>query len=185
MSLILAVEGIDASGKSTAFTRLAEKIGAVTYSTPPAEHLSRRHEMDANASDWDHYQFYLKGIQIASRELEVLARTGRPIVIDRYWPTTVAYHRAMGVDAKLSDFGPILMLDFILYFEVRPEIQAERFKKRGMTAGDHRMENRMGRTKEEYEALLLTEPHIRVDTSDLTPEEVVAELLRQLPLVKR
>jgi len=182
MALILNAEGIDGSGKSTTCKILAAELGAILYYAPPEAYLARRDKVDISASDWEHYRFYLEGVQIASRELEGIAACQKVVVIDRYWPTTVAYHRAMGVDAKLSDFGPILMPDLILYFEVRPDVQAERLTHRGMTAGDRRMITRMDRLKAEYESLLLLRPHLRIDTSDRSVEQVAADIIRQLPL---
>lgn len=182
MALVLNAEGVDGSGKSTTCKILAAKLGATLYYTPPKAYLARRNEIDTNASDQEHYHFYLEGIQIASRELEEIVVDQKVIIIDRYWPTTVAYHRAMGVNAKLSDFGPILMPDLTLYFEVRPDVQIERLKHRGMTAGDRRIITRMDRLKAEYEALLLLMPHLRIDTSNRSPEQIAADIVRQLPL---
>ena len=162
---------------------LAQKLGVAHYSTPPTAHLARRHEMDANASDLDHYQFYLTGVQIASRELKELSLTNDVIILDRYWPTTVAYHRAMGIDAKLEDFGPLLMQDLIMYFEVQPYIQMQRLtKSRIMSAGDMRMLSRMELLRAEYDKLLPCWKHIRIDTSNREVEDVTTELINKLPL---
>lgn len=180
---VIALEGIDCAGKTTTAKLLADSLGGIVYATPPRHYLQKRTEVDRSASDEDHYQFYLLGVVEASGEIAEL-RKNSTVILDRYWVTTVAYHRAMGVHAKLADFGDIVLPDVTVYLTVNREVQISRFKQRGMTPGDRRMFNKINRIKAEYELLFANNPCvIRVDTSAAKPRRVANLILQQLPLI--
>src|SRR3989344_735193 len=177
--MIIVGEGIDFTGKTTVLKLLTEELGAFYYSTPPAAFRTLRRKIDQSASNQDHYCFYLRSVQAASAELEVLRDKHQVVVVDRYWPTTLAYHLAMGLPAKLSDFGPIVQPDWIVYFTVSRKVQELRRQERGMTAGDRRGWAHPDPVRQKYDEILADFPNVvRVDTSDIKPEQVV-EVVRQ------
>jgi thymidylate kinase len=137
--------------------------------------------INTTASDIDHYHYFTRVVKAASKEILALA-TSRNIVIDRYWITTVVYHRAMGVPAVLEDMGEIIMPDITVYLMVSPEIQAQRMAKRGMSAGDKRMDGRQYLIRKVYDEVLATQENVvRISTDDLTPDEVVELILAKCP----
>ena len=166
-------------GKSETGKALAKSLGAPWYPTPPAAYLTKRHEIDAHASDDDHYQFYREGVVVASVELEILRTIHPALIVDRYWLTTVVYHRVMGVSASLSDFPSILQPDLTVYLTASPDVQMMRLARRGMSAGDIRMLTRQDAIRAEYEKQLssFSGKVLRIDTGEKTVEEVVAQIL--------
>lgn len=60
--MIINLEGVDATGKSTIARLLAKRLGGAYYSTPPQSFLEQREKIDSFASPEEHYLFYLKGL---------------------------------------------------------------------------------------------------------------------------
>ena len=179
--MIVAVEEIDCAGKGEVCPRLATAMKAVLYKTPPEHMREEQNMVNATATDAEHYRYFTSVVQAASEEIAILATT-RNIVIDRYWVTTVVYHRVMGIQAELADMGNILMPDFIVYLTVSPEVQAKRMKGRGMSPGDKRMDGRQHLLRKVYDEVLATQGNvIYVDTSNITPEQVISLILAQAP----
>lgn len=170
---IIVLEGLDGSGKGTVCQLLATAKDAVIYKTPPEHMREEQDRVNATANDLDHYHYFIRVVQEASRELPVLASRGN-VIVDRYWPTTVAYHRAMGVNAKIEDFGEIVLPDYIVYLTVSDEAQAERIAGRGgMSPGDKRMHGRQSVMRAEYDlALAGLKNVVTVNTTGIPPTEV-------------
>ncbi len=171
--MFIVVEGVDCAGKGEFCPRLATALGAILYKTPPESMRTEQDKVNAEASDEDHYKYFVRVVQEASQELRDLT-AHNVIVVDRYWMTTVVYHRVMGIPAKLEDFGNILMPDVTIYLSVSPEIQAKRMEGRGMSAGDRRMDGRQDMIRRIYDEVLASKRStvLRINTSNLTPDEV-------------
>ncbi len=182
--MIVAVEGIDCAGKGEVCPRLTATLQGVLYKTPPESMRKEQDRVNAEATDSEHYHYFVKVVKAASSELSVLAAT-RHVVLDRYWMTTVVYHRVMGISARLEDFGKIIMPDFTVYLTVSAEIQAVRMAGRGMSPGDRRMDGRQHLIRQMYDDVIATQSNvIRVDTSNTTPEQVVDLVVSQMSLVR-
>jgi thymidylate kinase len=134
---------------------------------------AEQNRINATATDEEHYRYFTQVIKAASVDLMVLREVSN-IVVDRYWITTVVYHRAMKVSAKLVDMGEIVMPDATVYLTVSPEAQTKRMNGRGMSPGDKRMDGRQHLLRQIYDEVLATEANIiRVDTDLITPEQAV------------
>lgn len=181
--MIVAVEGIDCAGKGEVCPRLAFALNAILYKTPPEHMRGEQDRINATATNAEHYSYFTQVVQAASSEMTVLAKT-RNIVIDRYWMTTVVYHRVMGIPAELADMGNIVMPDFTVYLTVSQEVQARRMNGRGMSPGDKRMDGRQHLIRKVYEEILATQSKVvYVDTSNITPEQVVDLILVGAPSI--
>jgi dTMP kinase len=94
---LIVIEGCDGSGKSSCATNLAQAIDGVYYKTPSKTFWEIRHEVEK----WNDYNlifhFYLTGTLHASQEIAEILKD-RHVVCDRYFYTTIAYHRCLGVD---------------------------------------------------------------------------------------
>lgn len=179
--MIVAVEGIDCTGKGEVCPRLATALNAVLYKTPPEHMREEQNRINATATDAEHYRYFTSVVRTASEDIALLATT-RNIVIDRYWVTTVVYHRVMGIQAELADMGNIVMPDLTVYLTVSPEVQAKRMNGRGMSPGDKRMDGRQHLLRQVYDEVLATQGNVvRVDTSDITPEQVISLILAGAP----
>ncbi len=180
--MIIAVEGADCTGKGEVCYRLAKFLNAILYKTPPEQMRVEQDRINATASDADHYDYFIRVVRAASEEIATLARK-RNIVVDRYWMTTIVYHRAMGLPAKLEDIGKIVMPDVTVYLTVSPEAQDQRMKNRGMSPGDQRMLGRQHLIRQRYEEVIANHGNVvRVDTSNITPEEAVNSVVSSLHL---
>jgi len=142
--------------------------------------------INATASNEDHYQYFIKVVQEASAELALL-KDRNNVIVDRYWMTTVVYHRVMGIAAKLEDMGEIIMPDLTVYLSVSPEIQAARMISRGMSPGDIRMYGCQHLLRQAYEEVIAGRSDVIViDTSALSVDQVIRKVLDfvKLPLVR-
>ncbi len=181
--MIVVFEGLDGTGKSTLCRAFAAFLKAEYYPTPPKHFLARRNEIDAHASKERHYRFFKAGVLVATREIRDLVHEGKQVAVDRYWMTTVAYHRAMGVDAQRKDFTDLCDPDATIYTEARDEIRLQRIMTRGLTAGDQRTLSIQESTRVEYEKLLLAHRNVfRVDTSSINQREGLQLVLKALQL---
>ncbi|MPY55834.1 dTMP kinase [Streptomyces spongiae] len=147
---LIAFEGIDGSGKTTAANLLIERLGA--QGVGASLHLNRslgpvRDALDTLArEDGYHDRFDMFGSTSAQfmgallkwRELldieALLARENHVVVVDRYIYT----HLALAVAHKTTNeillrrmFGVFPTPDLVYFVDVDPEIAAERVFKRG------------------------------------------------------
>lgn len=182
--MFIEIEGIDASGKTTVSKLLAGQMEAVLYKTPPKQLVSKRDEIDANASPKEHYLFYLNGVQIASKEIWDMVASGKNVVCDRYWLSTYVYHVVMGLAVDINDFANITKPDLTILLLVSSDIQMKRFLDRGMSIGDRRMINRQADLAREYKrALAFFEiPQLVIDTDHDCPAEIVEKIKTYLYL---
>lgn len=183
--MFIVFEGVDASGKTTTARLLANHLQAVYYATPPREFLLRREEIDLSASADDHYQFYLGGIRQASVEIWKLLAEGKVVVGDRYWASTYIYHLVMGAVVSREDFKDIVLPDVTVLLAVSPDVQTARLIHRGMSAGDRRMLNQQEVIAREFRRFLTAEEKhlVAVDTSHLTPSEVMTQTLAEIQVL--
>lgn len=72
--MFIVLEGGDGTGKSTLVTHLAEKFGAIPYSTPPAKYKKHRDQVDRDASAEQHFAFYRDAVIESSAEISELVR---------------------------------------------------------------------------------------------------------------
>ena len=185
--MFVVFEGVDASGKTTVARLVANHLQAVYYATPPKEFLSRREEVDLNASADAHYRFYLDGIRRASVEIEEFLSAGKTVISDRYWATTYAYHVVMGASVSKGDFEGIVLPTMTVFLTASPEVQACRFALRGMSAGDRRLLNQQEDLSRELKKLLMEEEKrlVTVDTSSLTLSQVTARVLAEIQILRQ
>jgi len=183
-NLFIVFEGIDYSGKTFCAKILAERLEGWYYKNPPEECSEIRKEIDATGDLISRYCFYSSMNLVSSdKARELLAE--RPVIMDRYFFSTLAYHRAMGLNVTkgtLPFFPKLLLPDFTFCLYASKEVIAERRAKRGIgSANDQLMADNdllSNKVLEEYKKLNL----IEIDTSNLTPEEVVDKILE---IIKR
>jgi len=135
--MFVVLEGIDGSGKTDVAKKLVDKLGAVLYATPPEKYRKLRRSIDSSGNIQGHYEFYREAVTFASEEIQMLISSGSTTVIcDRYWLSTIAYHRTGGMTLNVSDFSALLQPDLTVMLLVSPEIQIKRSSGRGAEVGN-------------------------------------------------
>jgi dTMP kinase len=140
--MLIAIEGIDGAGKTTLAHRLGDALRntglTVTVSkeptTGPWGMKMRQSAADGRLEAGDELRYLLLDRQAHVEELiaPALAR-GEVVILDRYYPSTVAYQGAAGLDVhKLLDdnaFAP--RPDLLLVLDVDPAVGLQRIRARG------------------------------------------------------
>lgn len=121
---IVAVEGLDGVGKSTAVHALAARLGAGIVTNPPARMREERTRADSLPPD-ERRAWYWDANRAAMSDASDLVFSGRAVVMDRCFASTAVYAAAeRGTVAKLSDVPrDIARPDLILRLHLR---EAER-----------------------------------------------------------
>lgn len=171
--MFLVLEGADGTGKSTLVTRIADKVGGVAYATPPKKYQKYSEKLHRDASADEHYAFYRNAIQDASEEVSELVRSGKPVICDRYWISTLTYHQVMGATVTDDDFATILKPDLTVLLVADADTQIQRIVARGMDAGDKRvLDKQFDLTQALFRNLVLEkQPFISLDTKSFSVEQ--------------
>ena len=177
----IVIEGLDATGKSTLTPRLAKGLGATLLNCPPRldapdlscnlrAHFDRRPPNQRRA-------YYRAANLIASEMAEVALKAGH-VVMDRYWPSTVAF-AALDSDSELvqewqGSYPPELRKpDAVILLTVDEENRMARMRGRGehVTEEEQNLEDIAQR-----EAVLREYRRfhpIEIDTSNRAPDTVL------------
>ena len=187
-SQFIVIEGLDATGKSTLALRLADRLGATLLQCPPkleAPNLSPnlRGHFD-NRPPNQRRAFYRAANLIASEMAEVTLKIGH-VVIDRYWPSTVAF-AALDSNSDLIQewqgrYPPELREpDAVILLTVNEENRRKRMQGRGepVTVEEQYLEDiaRRDAVLQEYRQF---QP-IEIDTSDRAPDTVLDMVITAL-----
>ncbi|GAB4195534.1 MAG: dTMP kinase [Sandaracinaceae bacterium] len=136
---LVAVEGLDGSGK-TAFSRaLADELGARWTTTPDATLRLVRDAVDDTwrSSPRARRLFYAASVLACSDLCGPHLDAGETIVVDRYWASTVAYGELDDTADLLEPLGPLVRpADATFYLELSEPIRRARLLGRGATRLD-------------------------------------------------
>ncbi|XP_018569934.1 UMP-CMP kinase 2, mitochondrial [Anoplophora glabripennis] len=136
---LIVLEGLDGSGKTTMGKRLAKKLNAKQWRTPPESISHLRNLFDDNVL---RTAFYSLGNYIAALEVQSILRY-EPVVMDRYWHSTAAYAIAQAVaddpaKYKMPPSGhqiycwpnDLFKPDIVILLEVNEDVRLERHSRR-------------------------------------------------------
>ena len=187
-SKFTVIEGLDATGKSTLASGLADRLDATLLQCPPkleAPDLSPnlRGHFDIRPSN-QRRAYYRAANLIASEMAEVSLKTGH-VVMDRYWPSTVAFS-ALDSNSDLDQnwqgcYPPELREpDAVILLTVNEENRRKRMQERGepVTAEEQNLEviARRDAVVQEYRQF----HPIEIDTSDRDPDTVLDMVITAL-----
>ena len=136
--MLITVEGLDGSGKTTLVRGLADRLGATALREPGGEpgaerirDLVKAHPFDARA---EALLFAAARAQLVATEIAPRLARGETVVIDRFVDSSLAYQgagRGLGIDAvrAMNAFAPIP--DRTLLLRIDAETGLERVGGRG------------------------------------------------------
>ncbi len=183
----LVVEGLDGTGKSTLAAALAAHLGAALLRTPSNELGAVRPVVDAAfaASPVATQLFYGATVVHASDRARALLAQGTPVVIDRYWLSTLVYAACRDAHVDLGPVEPVLLRpDLTVFVDADERVRRARLAARGMTAADRdsvaQREALRARYLEGLSTCALAGRVLRIDSTRATPDELVARVLAEV-----
>ena len=183
---IILVEGLDGVGKSTLVNALATKLNAELICSPPkipdpvVSYSDLRIRMD-QTGPCTRREYYRCGNFHASLLIEE-ARINRPVVLDRYWPSTASFAVLDNPNPGWEPIGTwpsgLVEPDIMFLLTVDEKNRLKRMKNRGLAITEEEVRLNEGKESREHvlRALRSFDP-IEIDTSQLGPDEVLREVM--------
>ncbi len=177
---LIVIEGLDGTGKTTLARGLADALGAALLRTPPDDLAHVRAEIDRplRESAVGAQLFYASTVALVSDRVRALLASGRSVVVDRYWSSTVAYAECRAAHVDLADVVAALRpADVTLYLELDEATRRERLASRGCTDADRDSIARLEALSAAYERALRGPWNgrvVRLDVTGRAPGECLA-----------
>jgi hypothetical protein len=149
---------------------LAAVRQAVLVPTVPAFYQPLRHELDKRTNVEARMCLYLSALFTAAEEIQYHLRSGVPVVVESYFARCLTSHRALG--ARLGISLPAWLPTPVTYYLVCADDERRRrltARNKPVSRWDELVENVTGRVTAAYASF----PARRIDTTGLTPEEVL------------
>ncbi len=189
--MLIVIEGIDGTGKSTQARRLADHFisegRAVVLSREPTDGpwgtLLRNSAETGRLSPEEELETFLKDRrQHVEEKIAPALAAGEIVILDRYYFSTMAYQGARGFDPteirkRNEGFAPVPDLLLILDLDVDSAIS--RIGSRGDTANEFEQRSNLARCREIFLSLA-AEPFAKVIPTDGTPDEVTKKILKAI-----
>ncbi len=185
--IIIAIEGIDGTGKSTQARRLAEWFAAqgreVELSHEPTDgpwgRKLRESAATGRLSPQDELDYFLKdrAQHVAERIAPALA-AGKVVILDRYYFSSMAYQGCRGFDpAEIRRLNEAIapVPDLLLVLDVEVDVGLSRIRARGDTANEFEKRDSLQRCREIFLSLK-DESFVRIIPSDATLDEVASRI---------
>lgn len=180
--LFVTLDALDGVGKTTLVRNLAKRLGAHAMDTPGLELRKLREQIleGLGPDQLARCVFYASTVIAQGGRARALADRGGTVVMDRYWPSTLAYARARGVDASLDDLARLVPRpDVAILLTVDEEERKRRLDARaGSTAADRETLAPAFRERVLRELRSLTT--VEVDITGADEDEAVERVIRAL-----
>ncbi|MER7847494.1 hypothetical protein ABTZ03_26535 [Kitasatospora sp. NPDC096077] len=178
----VTIDGLSASGKSTVAPLVAAFINGVHLTHDASPSFPRmRAEVDTTDNLPARFHWWLMANHMTSETARMLTESGRSVVVESYFPRTIATHRAMGHDWPPEYPSGALVPNVPILLEVDERIRQERLRRRAergtLSYWHQREEPNVVESSRVYRAFDL----LRVDSTDRTPEQVaraIADIVR-------
>lgn len=182
----IVLEGVDCAGKTTTAKLLAAEIAGEYRKTPFGPTEQMRGYFDRQGNVTARFLFYLSTVCLASEEVKILTQE-KPVILDRYVHSTLAYHTIAGISAESFVNLTVLRLKpatLTVCLTASASTRVMRARERGDNAPNFEQEssqNYLDRVQE----LLVSYSDITLATDSLSPRDVVEKIKEQLPLSQK
>ncbi|KJS55276.1 hypothetical protein VM98_14035 [Streptomyces rubellomurinus subsp. indigoferus] len=178
----ITLDGLSASGKTTVAPLVAALVNGVHLTDDTLPTFPRmRAEVDASGVLPARFHWWMMANHIKSETARALTESGRTVVVESYFPRTVATHRAMGHDCAPEYPSESLVPDVAILLEVDEQVRRDRIRRRAergaLSYWHQREEPNVAESTRVYRAFGL----VRVDGTGRTPEQVadvIADIVR-------
>ncbi|MFI9361791.1 hypothetical protein ACIG5E_12135 [Kitasatospora sp. NPDC053057] len=178
----VTLDGLSASGKTTVAPLVAAFVNGVHLTHDALPTFPRmRAEVDTTGILPARLHWWLMANHITSETARALTESGRTVVVESYFPRTIATHRAMGHDCPPEYPKEALIPNVPIMLEVDEHVRQERLRRRAergtLSYWHQREEPNVAESTRVYRAFGL----LRVDGTDRTPEQVaraIADIVR-------
>jgi len=178
---LYALEGIDASGKTTLAKLLANKVGGTYYSTPPKNYELLNWNFEA-ATPMERFDYYMGGNHAAQDELKKLLEDGH-VFMDRYIHSTVVCRSTeLGVNLEIPN--NLLMPDTVIYLKASFEEIEKRLSSRPNRNAHENIGFLQKLAKKFEEYLVDFDSTIHIDTTGRDSIIVTNEIISNFKLSK-
>jgi dTMP kinase len=193
--LLVVLEGIDGAGKTTVHKALAERLKNnlnIVFSYEPTNGTYGKKLREAlkngNFPKEERLSLFIKDRLEHVKSLIIPSlKEGKLVILDRYYPSTIAYQGAEGFDFKeLLTLNETIAPtpDLLIYFDLPVEVAIKRLKERGNEFSIFEKEEKIVRIAENYENLLPLFKVQRVNALQ-TVDKLIAEVLSNVDLFKK
>lgn len=192
--VLINIEGIDGAGKSTQAHRLQEfleqqSIECVRLFEPTNVNFGKKIRQQAitgRVAPFEEMELFLKDREQNVREnIAPALASGKVVILDRYYPSSIAYQGARGLDPDMirqrnEEIAP--MPDLLIYLHIPLSLVEERIlKNRGDAQDEFENLEYLKKVKEIFDAMDQTNI-IKVDGNN--DEATVAENIQQVAMDK-
>lgn len=169
----VTLDGLSASGKTTVAPLVAVLLGGVYLTDDALPTFPRmRAEVDATGILPARFHWWMMANHIKSETARMLTHSGRTVVVESYFPRTIATHRAMGHECVPEYPNGALTPNVAILLEVDEQVRQDRLRRRAergtLSYWHQREEPNVTESSRVYRAFGL----VRVDGTHRTPEEV-------------
>jgi UMP-CMP kinase 2 len=186
---IIVIEGLDGVGKTTLVNSLELVLDAVVIKTPgvisiagEGRPLRELYDKQSESIRRAYYRFACVTAGIKAREFSETV----PVIIDRYWTSTVSYAVGAGEDKQTMSFlgkypDDIIKPDLVIVLTVNEAVRLTRIRKRQDI--DSVEESRLASDtvfRERIMNALRSFDIYEIDTSYLAPSEVLAAVVLRI-----
>jgi dTMP kinase len=176
----VTLDALDGVGKATLVMGVARRLGGVAMDTPGPQLRALAPQVLAALGDAQVARclFYAASVISQGKAARTRADAGETLVMDRYWPSTVAYARARGVEVDLDPLLPAVPWpDLSILVVIDEEERCRRLRSRGsMTVADAETLDPRFRATVLHHLTRLTD--VVIDVTGLDPDAAAEQVAR-------
>ena len=130
----IVLEGLDGCGKSTIVGILKKEYNAIALNALPDKIKPWLEKVGNTKLPEATFSYFTLCNLLKSQEIENLTKSGKDVILDRYFYTTYIYHQEIikeSFPSRIKDlYKEFTQPDLVIFLDVPQEVRKERIKKR-------------------------------------------------------